>query len=213
MFQIPAGNIIKADKLFDSLDKEKQELLLMEIEAKFKYNFMKKLYERNRKVFAMKLRNYFDSLKLFAQSHKNEINVKRTKFMLLIGRCNLEKIFEREEKTLKEQNKTNFECVKERDYLPFANKMLYFAEKLENAPKKPQFITKIDSHKFVDLFHDYAKELKIELFNTKINHKEKAMMSQISNNSSHVVTSPARATNIPKKSNSKQRKLQTKIVK
>ena len=80
-----------------------------------------------------------------------------------------------EDKWLKEKNKLNYEGKIERDYLPFANKTLYFAERLENAPKKPKFVVKINPNKFVSLFQEYARDIQHEFLNTKLLEQDDSM--------------------------------------
>lgn len=122
---------------------------------------MKRLYEIDRVKYLEGLRRYYKRLRGFAQKNMDDINVIRAKFMLLVGPDKLRMLHAYEENLLREVRK-NGGREDDRDYLPFGNKILFFAEKLKHAPKKPIFKAKIDAARFADLFVEYFKTLKID---------------------------------------------------
>jgi hypothetical protein len=159
MFLIPTNCNLRLENFLDVNDKDKQIAKFTECEAKVKWNLMKRLYEVDRLKYLENLRRYYGRLKGFADSNKEAINVMRSKFMLLVGPDKLRMLHAYEENLLREVKKNGGQD-NDRDYLPFGNKTLFFAEKLKHAPKKPIFKAKIDAARFADLFVEYFKTLK-----------------------------------------------------
>lgn len=103
-----------------------------------KYKILDDIFNSICKEYSIGIKKYLTNLQIYADKHKDDIDKLRTREMLEVGPARLREIYVTEKLKIK-MNLKNSNQPAERDYQPFHNKILQFAEKLEDLPAKPTF--------------------------------------------------------------------------
>ena len=130
-----------------------------EIKAKFK--FIESVYKYKMVTYLKDVKEYIIDLTEFSEKNIDGVDKLRSFEMLKVGSKRLREIFAQEKMNVKISGFLNNQrTMRERDYQPFQNKILKFAEKLENAPVKPNYNLFQNPKQFEKCLQDYTTTLK-----------------------------------------------------
>ena len=167
----------KYDLKLDPIHIESKQFtdMLHENEAIAKAKVIETFYSQKIHKYLKSVKDWLDKLVSFSEINKERIDIMRTREMMNIGSKKLNNLFKIEnENAIMHQNKkrpchgaidlcSNYSD--NRDFLPFGNKLLRFAEKLDDHPVKPvyhldygqkEFDSQVDTY-FKIIKHDVVK--------------------------------------------------------